>query len=138
MTDIILYTSEDGRARIELRAEGGTVWLSQLGIADLFLTSKQNVSLHARNIFADGELDADSVVKESLTTAADGKAYKTKLYNLDLILAIGYRVRSPRGSQFRQWASAQASVVIRKTVEAGLIRPMEVGNPKAGYIPSWA
>lgn len=105
MSELILYTSDDGKTQLHLRAESGSVWLSQLEIADLFQTSKQNVSLHAKNIFADGELLQSSVVKESLTTASDGKKYRTKLYNLDLILAIGYRVRSPRGVQFRQWAS---------------------------------
>lgn len=105
MSELVLYTSDDGRTRLDLRIEGRTVWLTQLEIAELFQTTKQNVSLHARNIFEDGELAEDSVVKESLTTAADGKRYKTRLYNLDLILAIGYRVRSPRGVQFRQWAS---------------------------------
>jgi len=105
MSDLVLYTSDDGRTRLDLRIEGQTVWLTQLEIAELFQTTKQNVSLHARNIFEDGELAEESVVKESLTTAADGKRYPTKLYNLDLILAIGYRVRSPRGVQFRQWAS---------------------------------
>ena len=105
MSELVLYTSDDGRTRLDLRLESGTVWLTQLEIAELFQTTKQNVSLHAKNIFEDGELAEDSVVKGSLTTAADGKAYKTKLYNLDLILAIGYRVRSPRGVQFRQWAS---------------------------------
>ena len=105
MSDLILYTTEDGRTRLNLRADGPTVWLSQLEIAELFQTTKQNVSLHAKNIFKDGELRSDSVVKETLTTAADGKRYRTQLYNLDLILAIGYRVRSPRGTQFRQWAT---------------------------------
>ena len=105
MSELILYTSDDGRTRLDLRVDGQTVWLTQLEIAELFQTTKQNVSLHAKNIFKDGELTEDSVVKESLTTAADGKRYRTRLYNLDLILAIGYRVRSPRGVQFRQWAS---------------------------------
>lgn len=105
MSELVLYISDDGRTRLDLRIDGRTVWLTQLEIAELFQTTKQNVSLHARNIFEDGELAEDSVVKESLTTAADGKRYKTRLYNLDLILAIGYRVRSPRGVQFRQWAS---------------------------------
>jgi hypothetical protein len=105
MSELILYTSDDGQTRIHLRVEAETLWLSQLEIAELFQTSKQNVSLHAKNIFTDGELAESSVVKESLTTAADGKTYRTKLYNLDLILAIGYRVRSKRGVQFRQWAS---------------------------------
>ena len=105
MRDLILYTTDDGRTQLHLRVEGDSIWLSQLEIAELFQTTKQNVSLHAKNIFEDGELRQDSVVKESLTTAADGKNYRTKLYNLDLILAIGYRVRSSRGVQFRQWAS---------------------------------
>jgi len=74
-------------------------------MAELFDATKQNVSLHLKNIFEDGELDADSVVKECLTTAADGKRYLTLLYNLDAILAVGYRVRSARGVQFRRWAS---------------------------------
>ena len=105
-SELILYTSDDGEIRLDLRVDGQTVWLTQLEIAELFQTTKQNISLHAKNIFEDGELNAQSVVKESLTTAADGKRYKTRLYNLDLILAIGYRVRSPRGVQFRQWASS--------------------------------
>lgn len=114
MSALILYSSDDGQTRIQLRADGDTVWLNQLEIAELFQTSKQNVSLHAKNIFADNELVRDSVVKESLTTAADGKNYRIQLYNLDLILAIGYRVRSPRGVQFRQWASANLKEFLRK------------------------
>ncbi len=86
MSELILYRSEDGQTRLHLRADGETVWLSQLEIAELFQNTKQNVSLHAKNIFADGELQQDSVVKESLTTAADGKNYRTQLYNLDLSL----------------------------------------------------
>lgn len=105
MNELILYTSEDGQARIQLRTDGQTVWLTQAEMAELFATSKQNVSLHLRNAFEDNELRDDSVVKESLTTAADGKDYRTRLYNLDAILAVGYRVRSPRGLQFRRWAT---------------------------------
>lgn len=105
MTDLILYTTKDGRSQIKLRAENQTIWLTQLEMAELFDATKQNISLHLKNLFEDGELDEGSVVKESLTTAADGKAYLTKLYNLDAILAVGYRVRSPRGVQFRRWAS---------------------------------
>lgn len=114
MSDLILYTSEDGRTRLQLRVEGETIWLTQLEIAELFQTTKQNVSLHAKNIFEEGELQPNSVVKDSLTTAADGKNYRTKLYNLDLILAIGYRVRSPRGTQFRQWATTHLREYIVK------------------------
>ncbi|OVE50014.1 virulence RhuM family protein [Chromobacterium violaceum] len=105
MNDLILYTTEDGRSQIKLRAQEQTVWLTQLEMAELFDASKQNISLHLKNIFEDRELDVDSVVKESLTTAADGKRYQTLLYSLDAILAVGYRVRSPRGVQFRRWAS---------------------------------
>lgn len=103
--ELILYSTEDGAATIGLRAIDGTVWLTQLEMAELFDTSKQNVSLHINNILSEGELAAESVVKESLTTAADAKAYRTKVYNLDAILAVGYRVRSPRGTQFRRWAT---------------------------------
>ncbi|MBA4284056.1 MAG: hydroxyacid dehydrogenase [Xanthomonadaceae bacterium] len=102
---LILYTTDDGRSQIKLRADQQTVWLTQLEMAELFDASKQNISLHLKNLFEDRELDEQAVVKDSLTTAADGKAYLTKLYNLDAILAIGYRVRSPRGVQFRRWAS---------------------------------
>lgn len=117
MSDIILYTSEDGRTRMNLRVEGQTVWLTQGEIADLFQTTKQNISLHAQNILEDKELRADSVVKESLTTAADGKNYRTLLYNLEMILAIGFRVRSPRGAQFRQWANTH----LREFVVKGFV-----------------
>lgn len=103
--ELILYQTDDGLAEVNLRAIDGTVWLSQADISDLFDTSKQNVSLHFQNIFSDGELPENSVVKKSLITAADGKQYATKHYNLDAILAIGYRVRSPRGVQFRKWAN---------------------------------
>ena len=114
MSQLILYTSEDGQSRIQLRAEGGTVWLTQLDMAELFHASKQNISLHLKNIFEDGELHEESVVKESLTTAADGKVYRTKLYNLDAILAVGYRVRSTRGVQFRRWASTVLTEYLNK------------------------
>jgi hypothetical protein len=105
MCNLILYTTEDGKSQIQLRADLGTVWLTQLEIAELFEATKQNISLHLKNIIDDGELEANSVIKESLTTASDTKKYRTQLYNLDAILAVGYRVRSPRGVQFRRWAS---------------------------------
>ncbi len=106
MNDLILYTTEDGRSQIKLRAKDQTVWLSQREMAQLFDVSTDNVGLHLKNIFEDGEMVANSVTEESSVTAADGKNYLTKLYNLDAILAVGYRVRSPRGVQFRRWASS--------------------------------
>jgi hypothetical protein len=108
MSELVLYTSDDGRTRLDLRVEGQSVWLTQLEIAELFQTTKQNVSLHAKNIFEDGELRPEATVKDSLTVQTEGKREVRRtlqLYSLDLILAIGYRVRSPRGVQFRQWAS---------------------------------
>ena len=104
--EIIVYNTVDGRTEIQLSAVDGTVWLTQAQMAELFGTTKQNVSLHLRNILSDGELAEEAVVKDSLTTAADGKAYRTKLYSLDAILAVGYRVRSPSGMQFRRWATS--------------------------------
>lgn len=105
MNDLILYTTEDGRSEIKLRAKDQTVWLSQREMAQLFDVTTDNVGLHLKNLFAEGELEGKSVTEESSVTAADGKNYLTKLYNLDAILAVGYRVRSPRGVQFRRWAS---------------------------------
>lgn len=106
MSQLILYRTDDGRAEVKLRAEDGSVWLTQLEIADLFAVTVPNVNIHIRNILKEGELSADSVVKESLITAADGKRYRTRLYRLDMILALGYRVKGVRGTQFRQWATA--------------------------------
>lgn len=105
MSDFILYTTEDGRSQIKLRTKGQTVWLTQREMAQLFDVSTDNIGLHLKNIFADEEIEASSVTEESSVTASDGKNYLTKLYNLEAILAVGYRVRSPRGVQFRRWAS---------------------------------
>jgi len=110
MTDaeLILYRSDDGLVQIQLKAMEGSVWLSQLEIADLFDSSKQNISLHIKNILDEGELEKTATVKESLTVQSEGKrqvSRKTMRYNLHMILAVGYRVRSPRGTQFRQWAT---------------------------------
>lgn len=92
--DPILYRTEDGQSRIHLRTDGDTVWLTQAEMAELFDTSKQNVSLHVRNILKKGELLANSVIKDSLTTATDGKNYRVKGPSLPMTLAVGYRVRS--------------------------------------------
>ncbi len=113
-SQIILYQTNDGRHRIEVRLEDETVWLNQKMLTELFQTTKQNISLHLKNIFDDGELAPDQVVKEYLTTAADGKKYKTKFYNLEAIIAVGYRVRSKRGTQFRQWATERLNEFLVK------------------------
>ncbi len=113
-SELILYQTEDGLARVQLRAMDGGVWLSQKEMAELFGITVPNVNIHIRNILKENELPADSVVKESLITAADGKNYPTKLYRLEMILAVGYRVRSPRGTQFRQWATRYLSEYLVK------------------------
>ena len=130
---ILFYQSEDGTSRIEVRLEEGTVWLPQVLIAELYQTTKQNISLHIRNIFDEGELQPDSVVKEYLTTAADGKQYRTKFYNLDMILAIGYRVRSHRGTQFRVWATERLREYLVKGFVLDDIRLKEGRSIGADY-----
>lgn len=102
---VVLYTSEDGVLSLDVQIAEETVWLTQQQMTLLFDTSKQNISLHIKNIFREGELDKTSVVKDYLTTASDGKNYRTSFYNLDVIISIGYRVKSKRGTQFRQWAN---------------------------------
>lgn len=104
-TDIVLYSTEDGRSKLDLKIHGDTAWLSQKEMGELFQVTPANINQHLKKIFEEGELLPDSVIKDFLITAADGKNYKTKHYNLDAILAVGYRVRSPRGVEFRQWAS---------------------------------
>jgi len=96
MSDLILYTTEDGRCKIKLPAKEQTVWLTHREMAQLFAVSTDNVGLHLKNLFADGELEQEAVTEESSVTAADGKNYLTKLHNLDAILAVDYRVRSLR------------------------------------------
>ena len=103
-SEIVLYQPE-GAVSLEVRLENETVWLTQQQMSELFQTTKQNISLHTGNIFKEKELDRDSVVKDSLTTASDGKSYRTKYYNLDVIISVGYRVKSQRGTRFRQWAN---------------------------------
>lgn len=104
--EIILYTTEDGQDRIQLRAIEGSVWLSQAEMAELFQTSIPNINMHIKNICEEGELSSDSVIQEYLITASDGKNYRTKLYRLEMIIAVGYRVRSIQGTQFRRWATS--------------------------------
>lgn len=112
--DLILYTSEDGKSRVSLYARDGSVWLNQQQMAELFATSKPNISMHISNILKDKELDSNSVVKDYLTTALDGKSYMVKYFSLEMIMAVGFRVRSVRGVQFRQWAARNLSEYLRK------------------------
>lgn len=113
-TNILIYQTEEGNTKIDVRLENETVWMTQKAIAELYQSTKQNISLHIKNIFEEKELDEDSVVKFYLTTARDGKNYKTKHYNLEMIIAIGYRVRSHRGTQFRQWATERLNEYLVK------------------------
>jgi hypothetical protein len=109
---IIIY--RDGATNLQVRLDGQTVWLTQAAMAQLFQTTKQNISLHIQNVLEEKELQSEAVVKEYLTTAADGKRYRTLHYSLDMILAVGYRVRSARGTAFRQWATARLSELLVK------------------------
>ncbi len=103
---IEIYKIADQETRIEVRFDQDTVWLTQQQMTSLFEQTKQNISLHINNCFKDEELYPDSVVKESLTTESDGKKYRTKYYNLDVIISVGYRVKSKR-TQFRQWTTSR-------------------------------
>ena len=103
--ELVIFETLDKEISLSVEILENTVWLTQNQMAELFKTTKQNISLHANNCFKEGELDKKSVVKESLITATDGKNYKTKLYNLDVIISVGYRVKSKRGVEFRQWAN---------------------------------
>ena len=103
--NIIIYNTEDGKAKVVLYAQDGNIWMNQNQMAELFDTSKQNIGQHIANILSDNELSENSVVKNYFTTASDGKNYNVTFYSLDMILAIGFRVRSKRGTQFRIWAN---------------------------------
>ena len=103
--NIIIYNTDDGKAKVVLYAKDGNIWMNQNQLAELFDTSIPNISMHISNILKEGELRQNSVIKEYLTTASDGKDYNVTFYSLDMILAIGFRVRSKRGTQFRIWAN---------------------------------
>ncbi len=102
---VIIYRSEDGTIQLEVQLHEETVWLTQAQMAILFETTRNNITIHIGNLFKEGELEKISVCKESLLTASDGKPYKTKIYNLDVIISVGYRVKSKRGTDFRKWAN---------------------------------
>ena len=133
MTDntLILYTTSDGQAQFVLRELGGQLWLTQAEIAALYQTSKQNISKHIAAVLAEGELLPEAVVNFQLTTAADGKNYKTQIYALPMIIAIGYRVRSSRGTQFRQWATRTLGEYLQKGFA---IDDERLKNPPVGTV----
>lgn len=132
--EILLYQAEDGRTRIECRFQDETLWLAQAQLAELFQTSKQNIAKHLKAIFAEGELVADAVVNSWLTTALDGKRYKVLHYRLEAIIAVGYRVRSTRGTQFRQWSTARLEEYLRK----GFVMDDErLKNPPGPDVPDY-
>ena len=128
--EIIIYTGDDGRSGIEVRMQGETVWLTQKQIAELFDTTKQNISQHIGNILNDVELSKDSVVKKMLTTADDGKSYNTELYNLDMIISLGYRINSRIATNFRIWATERLKEYIVKgfTINSEKLKSLGGGN----------
>ncbi len=112
--EIILYQNKEGSIKIDVRLEEETVWLTQAQMATLFGKDKRTISEHIVNIFQEGELEQNSVVRNFRTTAADGKNYDTNHYNLDVIISVGYRVKSPQGTQFRIWATQRLKEYIIK------------------------
>ena len=113
-SELIFYQTADGKTKVEARLQDDTVWLTQKLMAELFQTSIPNINMHINHIFEEGELAADSVIKDFLITAADGKKYQTKFFNLDVIISVGYRVKSLRGTQFRIWATQRLREYIIK------------------------
>ena len=130
MSQIILYQSEDGRNKLDVRLEGQTVWLSQKQLTELFGKAKGTISEHIKHIFEDGELEEDSVVRLYRTTAADGKTYEVAHYNLDMVLALGFRVRSQMALRFRQWAADKLKEYITKgfVLDDERLKNPDVGN----------
>ena len=113
-SELILYQTEDGRTRLEVRLENETVWLTQKLMAELFQKDVRTINEHLQNVFAEGELAPDSVIRKFRIPAADGKIYETQHYNLDVIISVGYRVKSQRGTQFRIWATQRLREYIVK------------------------
>jgi hypothetical protein len=129
----VLYEAPDGQSRLSVRLKGKTVWLTQAHMAELFQTTRANITIHIGNVLDEGELPEDSVCKDHLQTAADGKSYATKHYSLDMIIAVGYRVRSARGTQFRQWATATLAEYLTKGFALDDTRLKEAKNWGADY-----
>jgi len=126
--EIIIYEGADGAPSIEVRVEGETVWLTQAQLAELFNTSRPNITMHIKNIFDEGELSEVSVCKDFLHTATDGKKYNTKSYNLDLIISLGYRIKSDLATKFRQWATKRLNEYIVKGFAMDDERLKEIGG----------
>lgn len=129
-SEIILYQTDDGETKIDVRVEDETVWLSLNQMVELFQRDKSVISRHVKNIFDEGELEADSVVAKYATTATDGKTYDVTYYNLDVIISVGYRVKSHRGTQFRIWATQRLKEYIIKgfTMNDDLLKKAGGGN----------
>ncbi|HNQ77420.1 MAG TPA: RhuM family protein [Acidobacteriota bacterium] len=129
-TQIVIYQSDDGRTSVDVRFQGETAWLAQSQLVDLFQTSKANVSEHIKHIFEEKELDRDSVVRKFRTTAADGKAYEVEHYNLDMIISLGYRIKSSVATRFRIWATTRLREYIVKgfTVDSDRLKKLGGGN----------
>ncbi|MCF7871621.1 virulence RhuM family protein [Candidatus Woesearchaeota archaeon] len=127
---IVIYETEKGLPNIAVKIEDETVWLTQAQLADLFRTTRPNITMHIRNLFDEGELDENSVCKDFLHTANDGKKYKTKHYNLDLIISLGYRIKSKIATKFRQWATARLHEFIVKgfTMDDERLKKLGGGN----------
>ena len=129
-SQIIIYTTETGETKLEVRLENETVWLTQKLMAKLFQTTIPNINMHIGNIISEGELQEDSVIKEFLITAADSKKYKTKFYNLDMIISVGYRIKSAVATRFRQWATQH----IKEYIVKGFVMDDErLKNPDLPY-----
>jgi len=132
--EILIYPGSEGLSRVTCRFVDGSLWLSQAAMVELYQTSKPNLSMHLKHLFEEGELEEDSVVQFYLTTAADGKAYRVKHYKLEVVIAVGYRVRSQRGTQFRQWATARLEEYLRK----GFVMDDErLKNPTGPGVPDY-
>lgn len=133
-SSIALYQTEDGRTRIQCRFEYESIWLTQKLMAELFQKDVRTINEHLQNVFAEGELVEEAVIRKFRITAADGKSYETQHYNLEAIIAVGYRVKSPRGTQFRQWATARLTEYL---VKGFTMDDERLKNPLTSGLPDY-
>jgi len=139
--EVILYQTEDGRTRLQVRLQDETVWLTQKLMAELFQKDVRTINEHIQNVFAEGELAPESVIRKFRITAADGKSYETQHYNLDVIISVGYRVKSHRGTQFRIWTTQRLrEYVVKGFTLAESAEPMGRAGVRCPFHPSriWA